>query len=108
MKTNGAVLWRIGLRSLRENRMKNKILKAIPFLLNLIFIGLIIYFIIQTDSDKSPIIFIILYPILFLLNLITLIIFSVLKNKIYSKIIRHNILLLLILIIPMIIIISSI
>lgn len=88
--------------------MKNEILKTIPFILNLIIVGLITFFIIKTDSDKSPIIFMVLYPILLLLNLITLIVFSVLKNKVYTRIIKNNILLLLLLIIPMFILMSSI
>lgn len=88
--------------------MKNEILKTIPFILNLIIIGLITFFIIKTDSDKSPIIFMVLYPILLLLNLITLIVFSVLKNKVYTRIIKNNILLVLLLIIPMFILMSSI
>ena len=88
--------------------MKNEILKTIPFILNLIIVGLITFFIIKTDSDKTPIIFMVLYPILLLLNLITLIVFSVLKNKVYTRIIKNNILLVLLLIIPMFILMSSI
>lgn len=87
--------------------MKNKILKIIPFILNLIIVGLIAHFITKINSDKSSIIFMVLYPILLLLNLITLITFSVLKNKVYTRIIRNNILLLLILIIPIFILMSS-
>lgn len=107
MATNGVVLLRIGLKN-GVNKMKNEILKTIPFISNLIIVGLITFFMIKTDSDKTPIIFMVLYPILLLLNLITLIVFSVLKNKVYTRIIKNNILLVLLLIIPMFILMSSI
>jgi hypothetical protein len=107
MGTNGVGLLRIGLR-IGKNKMKNEILKTIPFILNLIIVGLITFFIIKTDSDKSPLIFVVLYPILLLLNLIILIVFSVLKNKVYARIIKNNILFLLLLILPMFILMSSI
>jgi len=87
--------------------MLNKILKTIPLIFNLTVVGLIAHFIIKTNSDKSPIIFMLFYPILILLNLIILIVFSILKNKVYVRILRNNILLLLLLIIPMFILMSS-
>ncbi len=83
-------------------------LKAIPYLLNLIFVGLVAYFIVKTNSDKSPILFMLFYPAILVLNLITLIVFIILKNKVFTGIIKNNILLLLLLIIPMFILMSTI
>jgi hypothetical protein len=64
--------------------------KTIAFLLNAIIIGLIIYFVFKTDSDKSPIIFMVFYPALTILNLIIAIVFWLLKSaqaKIYKQIV---------------------
>jgi hypothetical protein len=64
--------------------------KTIAFLLNAIIIGLIIYFVFITDSDKSPLIFMVFYPALTILNLIIAIVFWILKSakaKIYKQIV---------------------
>ena len=64
--------------------------KTIAFLLNAIIVGLIIYFVFKTDSDKSPIIFMVFYPALTILNLIIAIVLGLLKltqAKIYKKIV---------------------
>ena len=106
MVTNGVQQLPTGLRS-GAIKMKNEILKTIPFILNIIIVGLVAYYTIKTDSDKSPIIFMFLYPILLLINLIALIVFTILKNKFYARIIRNNIFLLIILIMPMIILMCS-
>ncbi len=85
-----------------------KIIKIVPYIFNFIIIVGIIFFIFKTDSDKSPIIFMIFYPILILLNLITLVIFILFKNKIFVRILKLNLVLLFIFIIPLITIITLI
>jgi len=80
--------------------------KTIAFLLNAIIIGLIIYFVLKTDSDKSPIIFMVFYPALTILNLITAIVLGLLKvsqAKIYKQIVIGQ----LIIFIPLVFIISQ-
>jgi hypothetical protein len=80
--------------------------KTIAFLLNAIIIGLIIYFVFKTDSDKSPIIFMVFYPALTILNLIIAIVFSLLKltqAKIYKQIVIGQ----LIIFVPLVFIISQ-
>ena len=44
--------------------------KLLAFLLNAILITFLITQVLKTDSDKSPLIFLFIYPILILLNLI--------------------------------------
>ena len=80
--------------------------KTIAFLLNAIIIGLIIYFVFKTDSDKSPIIFMVFYPALTILNLIIAIVFGLLKlmqAKIYKQIVIGQ----LIIFLPLVLIISQ-
>ena len=80
--------------------------KTIAFLLNAIIIGLIIYFVFKTDSDKSPIIFMVLYQALTVLNLVIAFVLGLLKStqaKIYKQIVVGQILLF----VPLILIISQ-
>ena len=80
--------------------------KTIAFLLNAIIIGLIIYFVFKTDSDKSPIIFMVFYPALIILNLIIAIVLWLLKMtqaKIYKQIVIGQ----LMLFVPIVFIISQ-
>ena len=80
--------------------------KTIAFLLNAIIIGLIIYFVFKTDSDKSPIIFMVFYPALTILNLIIAIVLGFLKvtqAKIYKQIVIGQ----LIIFVPLVFIISQ-
>ena len=80
--------------------------RAIAFVFNAIIIGLIIYFVIKTDSDKSPIIFMVFYPALIILNLIIAIVLWLLKvtpAKIYKQIVIGQ----LILFVPLVSIISQ-
>ena len=80
--------------------------KTIAFTLNSIIIGLIIYFVFKTDSDKSPIIFMVFYPALTILNLIIAIVFGLLKlmqAKIYKQIVIGQ----LIIFLPLVLIISQ-
>jgi heme A synthase len=73
-----------------------KIHRTIAFLFNAIIIGLIIYFVIKTDSDKSPIIFMVFYPALIIFNLIIAIVLWLLKvtqAKIYKQIVIGQLLL---------------
>ena len=83
-----------------------KLNKIISIFLNAVIIILIIYFVYRTDSDKSPIIFMVLYPVLFTLNLLILFVLGLAKSK-YSKIYKQIVLGLLILFFPLLIIISS-
>ena len=82
---------------------ENMGLKIIPMLINILLVGLMAYFIKETDSDKSPIIFLFLYPLLLLVNLLLLLIFWGLKKPAIVQIFKMNMALLLILIIPMIV-----
>ena len=80
--------------------------RTIAIILNVIIIGLIIYFVIKTDSDKSPIIFMVFYPALTILNLIIAIVLWLLKvpqGKIYKQITVGQ----LILFVPLVFIISQ-
>ena len=80
--------------------------RIIAFVLNAIIILLIIYFVIKTDSDKSPIIFMVFYPALIMLNFIIVIVLKLLKRpqvKIYKQILNGQ----LILFIPLVFIISQ-
>ena len=70
--------------------------RTIAFVVNAIIIGLIIYFVIKTDSDKSPIIFMVLYPALTILNLIIALVLWFLKvaqAKIYKQLVVGQLLL---------------
>ncbi len=80
--------------------------RTIAFVLNAIIIGCIIYFVIKTDSDKSPIIFMVFYPALTILNLIIAIVLWLLKvpqGKIYKQIVVGQ----LMLFIPLVLLISQ-
>ena len=87
---------------------ENRLFQTTTILINLTLVGLMAYFIKETNSDKSPMIFMVLYPILILLNLVLLILFWLLKKHAIDKILKDNIIILLMLILPMIIFISSI
>ena len=80
--------------------------RTIAFAFNAIIIGLIIYLVIKTDSDKSPIIFMVFYPALTILNLLIAIVLALLKAtqvQIYKQIVVGE----LILFIPLVLIISQ-
>ena len=80
--------------------------RIIAYIFNAIIIGLIIYFVVKTDSDKSPIFFMVFYPALTILNLLIAIVlglFKVRQTKIYKQIAIG----LLILFIPLVLIISQ-
>lgn len=80
--------------------------KTIAFVCNGIIIGFIIYFVTKTDSDKSPIIFMVFYPALTILNLIIAIVLGLFKMtqvKIYKQIVIGQLLLFL----PLVLIISK-
>lgn len=49
---------------------KSFIQKLLAFLINAILITFLVTQVLKTDSDKSPLIFLFIYPILILLNLI--------------------------------------
>ena len=87
---------------------ENKIIKIISILINLTIVVLIIYFIKDTNSDKSPIIFIILYPLLILLNLTMLLTFLALKKPYIISIFKTNLVILLALIFPIVLFICSV
>ncbi len=76
------------------------------FLLNAIIVGLIIYFVFKTDSDKSPIIFMVFYPALTILNLLIAIVlgfFKLAQAKIYKQVVIGQ----LIIFVPLVFIISQ-
>ncbi len=80
--------------------------KQVASLVNAIVIGLIIYFVIKTDSDKSPIIFMVFYPTLTIFNFIIALLLGFLKMwqaKIYKQIVIVEI----ILFMPLILIITQ-
>jgi len=80
--------------------------RTIAFLLNAIIIELIIYLVIKTDSDKSPIIFIVFYPALTILNSLIAIVlglFKMTKAKVYKQIVIGQLMLFL----PLVLIISQ-
>jgi len=80
--------------------------KTIVFVLNAIIIGLIVFFVFKTNSDKSPIIFIVFYPALIIFNLIIAIVLELLKMT-QAKIYKQIIIGLLILFIPLVFMISQ-
>ena len=66
-----------------------KLHRIVALLINAVIIGLILYVVIKTDSDKSPAIFIVYYIALIILNLVIVIILGLLKRnqfKIYRQI----------------------
>ena len=70
--------------------------RTIAFVINALIIGLIIYTVIKDGSDKSPIIFMVFYPALTILNLIITIVLTLLKlpqAKIYKQIVIGQLLL---------------
>ena len=80
--------------------------RTIAFIFNAVIIGFIIYLVINTDSDKSPIIFMVFYPALTILNLLIAIVLALLKAtqaQIYKQIVVGE----LILFIPLVLIISQ-
>ena len=80
--------------------------RTIAFIFNAVIIGFIIYLVINTDSDKSPIIFMVFYPALKILNLLIAIVLALLKAtqaQIYKQIVIGE----LILFIPLVLIISQ-
>ena len=80
--------------------------RTIAFIFNAVIIGFIIYLEIKTDSDKSPIIFMVFYPALTILNLLIAIVLALLKAtqaQIYKQIVIGE----LILFIPLVLIISQ-
>ena len=80
--------------------------RTIAFIFNAVIIGFIIYLVIKTDSDKSPIIFMVFYPALTILNLLIAIVLALLKAtqaQIYKQIVIGE----LILFIPLVLIISQ-
>ena len=80
--------------------------RTIAFIFNAVIIGFIIYLVINTDSDKSPIIFMVFYPALTILNLLIAIVLALLKAtqaQIYKQIVIGE----LILFIPLVLIISQ-
>ena len=79
---------------------KYKVIQYTVTYLNIFLVLAIVYFIKITDSDKSPIILIIFYPILVILNCILLIVFWFLKNKYVVKLFKINLLILMLLIFP--------
>ena len=79
---------------------KYKVIQYLIITLNIFLALAIIYFIKITDSDKSPLILIIFYPILAILNCILLIVFWFLKNKYVVKLFKINLLILMLLIFP--------
>ena len=80
--------------------------KTIAFVLNAMIVGLIIFFVFKTNSDKSPIIFIVFYPALIIFNLIISIVLELLKMT-QAKIYKQIIIGLLILFIPLVFMISQ-
>ena len=80
--------------------------RTIAFIFNAVIIGFIIYLVIKTDSDKSPIIFMVFYPALTILNLLIAVVLALLKAtqaQIYKQIVIGE----LILFIPLVLIISQ-
>lgn len=58
--------------------------KYIVYVANVFVIFYIINRIIETNNDKSIIILLVFYPILLLINLLLVLIFKILKKKIYK------------------------
>lgn len=44
--------------------------KAIAFFINIFIVSTLIYFVVNDSSDKSPVIFMVFYPLLTIINLI--------------------------------------
>jgi len=82
----------------------NHLHKTICFSINLIIVGLIIYAVKSDNSDKSPIILMVFYPILFLMNFVILLILWFLKSS-HVQIYKQALMVLLILLIPSLILI---
>ena len=80
--------------------------KAIAFVINIIIVGLIIYFVKATGTDKSSIIFIGFYPVLILLNGLILAILWIMKSS-QKNIYKQTLTGLLLFFIPLIFIISQ-
>lgn len=80
--------------------------KAIAFVINIIIVGLIIYFVKATGTDKSSIIFIVFYPVLILLNGLILAILWIMKSS-QKNIYKQTLTGLLLFFIPLIFIISQ-
>lgn len=80
--------------------------RTIAIVLNAIIIGLIFYLVHDSDSDKSPIIFMVFYPALTMFNLliaIVLSLFNATQAKIYKQIVIGQILLF----IPLVLVVSQ-
>ena len=77
--------------------------KSIVYLLNIAIIGVIVYFVIETDSDKSPVIFMVFYPALAVLNLVIAIVLS-LAGKPQAKIYRNVVIAMLVLLLPLLLV----
>lgn len=70
--------------------------RAIAVTMNAIMVSLIIYFVIRTGSDKSPIIFMVFYLALTILNVLIAIFLGLFKRKqatIYKQIVIGQLLL---------------
>ncbi len=80
--------------------------RTIAFSVNAIIIALIIYLIIKSDSDKSPIIFMLFYPALTILILTIFLVLKFLK-KAEAKIYKQILIGLLLLFFPIVLLISQ-
>jgi len=80
--------------------------RTIAFFVNVFMVGLIIYFVIKTNSDKSPIIFMVFYPLLTLVNLIISVALWGFKST-KAKIYEHTIIALVVIFLPLIVIVSQ-
>jgi hypothetical protein len=80
--------------------------RTIAFVINALIIGLILYTVIKDGSDKSPIIFMVFYPALAILNLIIAIVLWLLKVK-QAKIYRQIFIGQLLLFVPLVFLISQ-
>ena len=80
--------------------------KAIALFFNAAIVVLTVYFVIKTDSDKSPLIFMFCYPLLLLANLMILLVLLLFKRK-EAKIYKQVLLGLLLLFIPLVMFISK-
>ena len=76
-----------------------KIHRTICFIVNVLIVGLITYAVKSDSSDKSPIILMVFYPLLFIVNLIMIIILWLLKST-HVKIYKQAPIVLMILFIP--------
>lgn len=80
--------------------------RTIAIVLNAAIIAVIIYFVLKTDSDKSPAIFMIFFPALALVNLAIAIVLSVARQP-SAKIYRQVVLAMVLLFVPLIWLISQ-